>query len=132
MGMIKEFREFALKGNVIELAVAVVFGAAFNAIVSSLVADIITPLMLQPLLKAARLEDLEKLGWNGVKYGKFLAAVLNFLIVAFVLFLAIKGINRMKRLKEESAAPEANAAPDYTLQEKLLMEIRDSLKKNNE
>ena len=125
MGFIKEFREFALKGNVVELAIAVIIGAAFGAIVSSLVDDVVTPLLLRPALKAAHAEDLDKLAWGTVKYGKFLAAVLKFLIVDLVLFVFIQGINRMKRKKEEVAP----APPEYSLQEKLLMEIRDSLKR---
>jgi large conductance mechanosensitive channel len=125
MGFVKEFREFALKGNVIDLAIAVIIGAAFGAIVSSLVDDVITPLLLTPALKAAHAEDLDKLTWGAVKYGKFLAAVIKFLLVALVLFLIIQGINRMKRKKEEVAP----APPEYSLQEKLLIEIRDSLRK---
>ena len=124
MGFIKEFREFALKGNVIDLAIAVIIGAAFGAIISSLVDDVITPLLLTPALKAANAQDLDKLTWGAVKYGKFLAAVIKFLIVALVLFLIIKGMNSMKRKKEEVAP----APPEYSLEEKLLMEIRDSLK----
>ncbi|MCU7547938.1 large conductance mechanosensitive channel protein MscL [Chitinophagaceae bacterium LB-8] len=127
MGLIKEFKEFALKGNVVDLAVAVVIGAAFGAIVSSLVSDVVTPLLLAPALEAANLKDLEALSWGGVKYGKFLASVLNFLIVALALFMVIKGMNVMKRKKE---APVAPAPPEYTLQEKLLMEIRDELRVN--
>jgi large conductance mechanosensitive channel len=125
MGFIKEFREFALKGNVIDLAIAVVIGAAFGAIVSSLVDDVITPLLLTPALEAAHLKDLNQLAWGAVKYGNFLAAVIKFIIIALVLFMLIKGINSMKR-KKETVAP---APPEYSLQEKLLMEIRDSLKK---
>ena len=126
MGFIKEFKEFALKGSVIDLAIAVNIGAAFTAIVSSLVEDIITPLILDPALKAAGVNDLDKLTWGSVKYGNFLAAVLKFLIIALVLFMALKGVNSIKRKKEDAVAPEA---PEYTLQEKLLMEIRDSLNK---
>src|SRR5215217_5884602 len=122
MGFIKEFKEFALKGNVVDLAIAVVIGAAFGAIISSLVDDVITPLLLQPALDAAGVKDLDKLAWGAVKYGNFLAAILKFLIIAFVLFLIIKGINRMKRSKEAPAAEPP--APEYSLQEKLLMEIR--------
>jgi large conductance mechanosensitive channel len=125
MGFVKEFREFALKGNVIDLAIAVIIGAAFGAIVSSLVDDVITPLLLTPALKAAHAEDLDKLTWGAVKYGKFLAAVIKFLLVALVLFFIIQGINKLKRKKEEVAP----APPEYSLQEKLLMEIRDSLRK---
>jgi large conductance mechanosensitive channel len=124
MGFIKEFKEFALKGNVVDLAIAVIIGAAFGAIVSSLVDDVITPLLLTPALKAANAEDLDKLAWGAVKYGKFLSAIITFIIVALVLFLVIQGINKMKR-KKETVAP---APPEYSLQEKLLMEIRDNLK----
>jgi large conductance mechanosensitive channel len=127
MGFVKEFREFALKGNVVELAVAVVIGAAFGAIISSLVEDVITPLILTPILERAGLKDIDKLSWGAVKYGKFLAAVIKFILVALALFVIIKGINRMKRRKEAPASVET--APAYSLQEKLLMEIRDSLKK---
>ena len=127
MGFIKEFREFALKGNVIDLAVAVVIGAAFAAIVSSLVEDVVTPLLLKPALEAAKVQDLDKLAWGAVKYGKFIAAVIKFVLIALVLFMLIRGINRMKRAKEAPASE--TKAPEYTLQEKLLMEIRDSLKK---
>ena len=127
MGFIKEFREFALKGNVIDLAVAVVIGAAFTAIISSLVDDVITPLLLKPALEAANVKDLDTLTWGAVKYGKFLAAILKFILVALVLFMVIKGVNRMKR-KKDAPATEPKA-PEYTLQEKLLMEIRDALRK---
>jgi len=127
MGFIKEFKEFALKGNVVDLAIAVIIGAAFGAIVSSLVADIITPAILTPALEAAHVNDLKDLAWGKVKYGSFLAAVLNFIVIALAIFVMIKAMNRMKRKKEVQAAEPA--APEYTLQEKLLMEIRDSLKK---
>ena len=120
MGFLKEFKEFAVKGNV----VGVIIGAAFGAIVSSLVSDVITPLLLTPALKAAQVQELEKLIWNGVAYGKFLAAVINFLFVAFVLFMLVKGINKLKKKEEE--APAAPAGPT---QEELLAEIRDLLKK---
>ena len=90
--MLKEFKAFILRGNVIDLAVAVVIGAAFNAIVSSLVADVITPLILNPAMKAAGAEKLDGLAWNGALYGKFIATVINFLVVAFVLFIVVKNI----------------------------------------
>ncbi|HET7898479.1 MAG TPA: large conductance mechanosensitive channel protein MscL [Flavisolibacter sp.] len=127
MGFIKEFREFALKGNVVDLAVAVIIGGAFGAIVSSLVEHIITPLILTPALDAAGVKDLDNLAWGAVKYGKFLSAVISFVIIALALFLIIKGMNSLKRKKEEPVAEPK--APEYTLQEKLLMEIRDSLKR---
>jgi large conductance mechanosensitive channel len=126
MGFIKEFKDFALKGNIVDLAVAVIIGGAFGAIVASMVADVITPLLLSPALKAAHAEDLDKLTWGAVKYGKFLAAVINFVVIALVLFLVIKAANAAK--KKEAAAPPPPAAPSAT--DQLLAEIRDTLKKN--
>ena len=124
MGFSKEFKEFAVKGNVVDLAVGVVIGAAFGKIVGSFIEDVITPLLLKPALDAAHLSNIKDLTIMGtVKYGNFLSTVINFIIVALVLFMVIKGINRMKK-KEAEAAP-----PEPTLQEKLLMEIRDYLKK---
>jgi large conductance mechanosensitive channel len=123
MGMIKEFKEFALKGNVVDLAIGVIIGAAFSGIVSSLVDDVITPLLLKPALEALNLQDLDKLVIMGtVKYGKFLSAVLKFLIIAFILFLIVKGINRFKK-KEEAAVA---VTPEEVI---LLREIRDALRK---
>jgi large conductance mechanosensitive channel len=126
MALMKEFKEFALKGNVIDLAVGVVIGAAFNAIVKSLVEDIITPLLLTPALEAANLKNLAELTIPGtaVKYGNFLSNVISFIIVAFVLFMIIKGINATR--KKDAETPAAPPAPSN--EEKLLMEIRDALK----
>ena len=127
MSMIKEFKDFAMRGNVVDLAIGVVIGGAFGKIVGSLIDDVITPLLLKPALEAAHLSKLEDLTMMGsVKYGLFLSAVINFIIVAFVLFMIIKGMNAAKK-KEEAAAPAA--APEPSNQEKLLMEIRDALKK---
>jgi large conductance mechanosensitive channel len=123
MGMLKEFRDFALKGNVIDLAVGVIIGTAFTAIVSSLVDDVITPLLLKPALEAANISDLEELKIGAVKYGKFISAIIKFIIIAFILFWLVKGAKSLKK-KEEAAAP---AGPSST--DKLLMEIRDELKK---
>ena len=127
MGFVKEFKEFAIKGNVIDLAVAVVIGAAFSKIVTSLVDDVITPALLTPALKAAHLTNLSELVIPGtaVKYGNFISTLISFLIIAFSLFLMIKAINASKR-KDEAAT---SLVPEPTLQEKLLIEIRDSLKK---
>jgi len=123
MGMLKEFKEFAMKGNVVDLAIGVIIGAAFSKIVSSLVDNVITPLLLKPALDAANLQDLDKLTIMGtVKVGVFLSATLNFIIVAFILFLIVKGINRFK--KKEEAAPAVT--PEEVI---LLREIRDALKK---
>ncbi|MEP7142772.1 MAG: large conductance mechanosensitive channel protein MscL [Ferruginibacter sp.] len=126
MGFVKEFREFIMKGNVVDLAVAVVIGAAFGAIISSLVEDVITPLLLTPALKAAHVENLDKLMWGAVKYGNFLAAVLKFIVIALVLFSIIKTMNSIVK-KKEAVPPPPPAAPSST--DKLLMEIRDALKK---
>jgi len=126
MGFVKEFKDFAFKGNVVDLAVGVIIGAAFSAIVKSFVDDIITPLLLNPALEKANVKNIAELSWNGVKYGNFLSSVISFLIVAFVLFLLIKVISRLNRKEEVPAAP---AAP--TEDQKLLMEIRDLLKTKN-
>ena len=123
MGLLKDFRDFAVKGNVMDLAAAVIIGAAFGAIVSSLVDDIITPLLLTPALNAVGAQNIDKLHWGAVKYGSFLSAVIKFIVYAFVIFLLISGVKKLQRKKEE-AAP---AGPSST--DKLLMEIRDELKK---
>ena len=122
MGLVKEFKEFAFKGNVIDLAVGVIIGAAFGKIVTSLVEDVITPLLLNPALKAAGAENIATLTWNGVKYGNFLSAIISFLCIAMVLFWLIKGANKLQK-----PAEEAPAGPSST--DALLMEIRDELKK---
>ncbi|MBL0913161.1 MAG: large-conductance mechanosensitive channel protein MscL [Bacteroidia bacterium] len=127
MGFIKEFKEFAVKGNVIDLAVGVVIGGAFQGIVKSMVDDIITPAILTPALKAANLTDLAQLTVPGtaIKYGNFISQVISFTIVALALFMLVKGINRLKR----EPVPETPAAPpEPTNEEKLLMEIRDALR----
>jgi large conductance mechanosensitive channel len=125
MGMMSEFKEFIAKGNAMDLAVGVIIGAAFGAIVNSLVTDVITPALLNPALKAAHVENLADLKTDGgILYGKFLAAVISFIVIAFVIFIMVKAINSMK--KKEVPAPSAPAGPT---QEELLMQIRDLLKK---
>ena len=125
MGFLKEFKEFAVKGNVVDLAVAVVIGGAFGKIITSLVEDIITPAILTPALEKANLKNLSELTFPGtaIKYGNFLSQVLSFIIIAFALFLIVKAVNSFKR-KDEVAAP---AGPSST--DQLLIEIRDELKK---
>ncbi|MCW0486641.1 large conductance mechanosensitive channel protein MscL [Riemerella anatipestifer] len=123
MGFIKEFKEFAVRGNVIDLAVGVIIGGAFGKIVNSFVEDVITPALLSPALEKLGAENIAQLTWNGIKYGSFLSAVISFLCIAFVLFVMIKGINKMKK---EEKVEEAPAGPT---QEELLAEIRDLLKK---
>lgn len=124
--MLKEFKAFAMRGNVVDLAVGVIIGGAFGKIVGSFIEDVITPLALKPALEAANLTQLAELTIFGtVKYGNFLSAVINFVIVAFVLFLIIKGMNAAK--KKEVAPPAAPAPPPADIV--LLTEIRDLLKK---
>lgn len=132
MSMIQEFKDFAMRGNVVDLAVGVVIGAAFGAIVTSLVGDIVMPLIGMATAgvdfsKAALV--LQEASADGktpavlMSYGKFIQATLNFVIVAFVIFLVVKAMNATKK-KEAAAAPAAPPA-----QEVLLAEIRDLLKK---
>ncbi|MCW8518471.1 large conductance mechanosensitive channel protein MscL [Streptococcus macedonicus] len=123
--MIKELKEFLLKANVLDLAVAVVIGAAFNAIVKSLVKDVITPFFLNPALKAAGVEKIAELSWHGVAYGSFLSAVINFLIVGTTLFFIVKAANAASAFGKKQDEVEEEAAPT---QEELLTEIRDLLK----
>jgi large conductance mechanosensitive channel len=127
MGFAKEFKAFAMRGSVIDLAVGVVIGAAFNGIVKSLVDDIITPAVLTPALKAANLTNLAELTIPGtaIKYGNFISQIISFVIVALVLFMIIKGVNAAKKREEETPS----TPPEPSNQEKLLMEIRDALKK---
>ena len=123
--MLKDLKDFLLRGNIVDLAVAVVIGAAFGAIVTSFVNDIITPLILNPALKSARVQNIAQLSWNGVAYGSFLSAVINFLVVGTVLFFVVKAAEKAQNLgKKEEAAEEEAAAPT---QEELLTEIRDLL-----
>lgn len=125
MGLVSEFKTFAFKGNVIDLAVGIVIGAAFGKIVSSLVDDIITPAILAPALKAARLTNLTQLVVPGtaIKYGNFLAALISFLVVALALFLVIQAINKFQK-KQPAAVPVEVKA---TKEEMLLTEIRNLL-----
>jgi large conductance mechanosensitive channel len=125
MAIVKEFKEFAMRGNVVDLAVAVVIGGAFSKIVSSLVDDIITPAILTPALKAAHLTNLAELVIPGtaIKYGNFLSQIISFIIVAIALFIIVKAINATK--KKEEAAPTSPPVP--TKEEVLLTEIRDIL-----
>ena len=128
--MLQEFKKFVLRGNVVDLAVGVIIGAAFGKIVSSLIEDVITPLMLKPALEAAHLTKLSDLTVFGtVHYGIFLSAVINFIIIAFILFLIIKAVNsaQARLKKEEAEVPAAPAPPPADVV--LLTEIRDLLKK---
>ena len=123
MSLAKEFREFAMKGNVVDLAVGVIIGGAFGKIVSSLVEDLIMPLV-GTLMGGFDFSGLVlKFGGATIKYGNFIQTCVNFLIIAWAIFLMVKGINRLKR---EEAPAEAKAPPR---QEVLLEEIRDLLKR---
>jgi large conductance mechanosensitive channel len=137
MGLWKEFKEFAMRGSVIDLAIGVIIGSAFGKIVSSLVADVIMP-PLGLLISGINFTDLKLVlkpaeVVNGIQapavtmnYGNFLQVTFDFLIVAFVIFLLIKGINNLMRKKEEKPAPAAEPQPSK--EEILLTEIRDILK----
>ncbi|NLJ21139.1 MAG: large-conductance mechanosensitive channel protein MscL [Bacteroidales bacterium] len=137
MGLWKEFKEFAMRGSVIDLAIGVIIGSAFGKIVSSLVADVIMP-PLGLLISGINFTDLKLVlkpaeVVNGIQapavtmnYGNFLQVTFDFLIVAFVIFLLIKGINTLMRKKEEKPAPAAEPQPSK--EEILLTEIRDILK----
>ena len=123
--VLKDLKAFLLRGTIVDLAVAVVIGAAFGAIVTSLVNDIITPLILKPAMKAAGVDKIANLSWNGVAYGSFLSAVINFLVVGTVLFFVVKAAEKAQNLgKKEEAVEEEAPAPT---QEELLTEIRDLL-----
>ena len=125
--MLKEFKEFALKGNVLDLAIGVIMGAAFGKIVSSLVADVMMPLIL---LLFPNKPDFTALKWNGIAYGNFIQVTFDFLITAIAIFVFVKAINSAKNKvvkAEEEAAEEA--APEVDAKEELLKEIRDLLKK---
>lgn len=121
-GFIADFRKFLLQGNVIDLAVAVIIGAAFGKVVTSFVEDIITPAILTPALEAANVKDLELLViGNGIKYGVFLAAILNFLVISFCIFLVIRAFEKAKRRfnRSSEAAEVTPADPTAIAQEKL-------------
>lgn len=124
---LQEFKEFAMRGNVIDLAVGVIVGGAFSSITTSLINDIIMPL-LGILTGSISFADLSvSIGGAVITYGNFIQAVLNFIVMAFVVFCLVKGINKLHRKKEEApAAPPA--PPEPSVEEKLLTEIRDLLK----
>jgi large conductance mechanosensitive channel len=136
MSIVKEFKEFAMKGSVIDLAVGVVIGAAFGSIVTSLVKDIIMPPIGILLGKVdfsekkyvlVQADPLHKIAEVAIRYGNFITVVFQFVIVAFCIFMVVKGINSLKR--EEEVAPVPVADPEPTKEELLLTEIRDLLAK---
>ena len=138
MGFIKEFKEFAMKGNVMDMAVGVIIGGAFGKIVTSLVNDVLMPLIstvtggisftdlfvnLSDDAKYKTLAEAQEAGASVFAYGQFIQNIIDFIIIAFCIFLMIKGMNKLK--KKEEPAPQAPAGPT---QEELLTEIRDLLK----
>lgn len=140
--MLKEFREFINRGNVMDLAVGVIIGAAFGKIIDSIVGDVLMPIISKVILRGVSfenamfaldgneyptLEEAKKAGAAVIAYGNFIQVVINFMIIAFVLFLIVKGMNKMKKKEEAAAVPTPPPGP--TNEEKLLMEIRDALKK---
>ncbi|QGX96820.1 large conductance mechanosensitive channel protein MscL [Roseovarius faecimaris] len=138
--MLNEFKEFIAKGNVMDMAVGIIIGAAFTAIVSSLVADLINPIIslfmggvdfsgMHAVLDGgeyASMADAEEAGAAVFAYGRFIMAIINFLIIAWVVFILVKAVNRMKKAEEEVEAPAEDPGPS---EKDLLMEIRDALKK---
>ena len=137
MSLLKEFKDFAMRGNVIDLAVGVIIGGAFGKIVASLVADVIMPPIglliggvnfvdLKWEMKAAEIVDGVEKAAVTLNYGNFLQVTFDFIIVAFAIFMFIKGMNRLNKKKEEAPAPAAPPAPSK--EELLLAEIRDLLK----
>ena len=137
--MLKEFRDFVMRGNVLDLAVAVIIAAAFGKIISSFVSDVLMPPIglllggvdfsdLQYVLQEAVMENGELVSDAvAIRYGVFIQYIIDFLIVAFVIFMIVRSYNRLKK-KEEEPAPEPPAGPT---QEELLSEIRDLLKKSD-
>ena len=137
MSLLKEFKDFAMRGNVIDLAVGVIIGGAFGKIVASLVADVIMPPIgllvggvnfvdLKWEMKAAEIVDGVEKAAVTLNYGNFLQVTFDFIIVAFAIFMFIKGMNKLNKKKEEAPAPAAPPAPSK--EELLLAEIRDLLK----
>lgn len=122
--MLKEFKEFALRGNVMDLAIGIIIGAAFGKIITSFVNDIVMPL-INPAIPGGDWRTIEV--GPGVKLGVFMGTVLDFIIIAFVIFMMVKTINRMKRKEEVKPVGPADIPPDV----KLLAEIRDLLSKRN-
>lgn len=123
--MFSKFKAFIMRGNVLDLAIGVIIGSAFGAIVTSLIDNIITPILLAPALEKAGVATIEEYQVNGVMIGKFVSSVISFVVIAFVLFLIVQAMEKVMRKKEE--APAAPAPPSEEIV--LLREIRDALKK---
>lgn len=124
--MLKELKNFLLRGNVIDLAVGVVIANAFGAIVKSLIEDVITPLFLNPAIKAAGVEQIAGLKWNGIAYGSFLSAIINFLVIGTVLFFIVKSVEKAQNLTKKEDTIEESAGPTEL---EVLQEIKALLEK---
>ena len=145
MGIVSEFKEFAVKGNVVDMGVGIVIGAAFTTIVKSFVSDIVNPVIgiftggidfsnLYINLsgeEVTNLAEAQEKGLAVITYGNFINALIAFVIVAWVLFMIIRGVNKMKAATEAEAEAEPEAPPEPSAEEKLLGEIRDLLAKQN-
>ena len=136
-GLLADFQDFIMRGNVIDLAVAVIIGGAFGKIINSLVEDIITPAILNPAMEASGVEKLSELSINGIQYGLFLAAVLNFLVIAFCLFLIIRSFETAKKrlIRQEEAIAEEQTDQTITAQERLttaMERLADTIERQNQ
>jgi large conductance mechanosensitive channel len=120
-GIVADFKKFLMQGNVVDLAVAVIIGGAFGKIVESFVKDLITPAILSPVLAAAKLENIKQLSYNGITYGNFLAEVINFLVIAFSIFIMIRALDKGKAKFKRQQAMEtaASPSPEAVLQERM-------------
>ena len=119
-GFFADFKEFLAQGNVVDLAVAVIIGAAFGKIVESLITDIITPLILNPVMTSLGVDQLENLSANGIKYGIFLASVINFLVIALVIFIMVRSLEAARRRQARAEAlAEPEVDPALEVQQKL-------------
>ena len=136
-GIVSEFKEFITRGNVMDMAVGIIIGGAFTAIVQSLVNDLLMPVIgalfggidfstLKYVVRAA--DEAAGIEEAAIKYGSFIQAIVNFLLIAIVIFLLVRGLNKLRRKKEEPA-PEPAPDPEPSEEVKLLTEIRDALKK---
>jgi large conductance mechanosensitive channel len=125
--LIGDFKNFIMKGNVLDLAVAVILGGAFAKIVESFIKDIITPVVLAPVLEAAKLKDIADLSAGGIKYGLFISALINFLLIAFVIFLVVRSFETAKRKLSRQEVMAEVAADPVLAQQQLLIDSIDRL-----
>lgn len=136
-GFFSDFQKFIMRGNVVDLAIAVILGGAFGKIIESLVTDIITPAILNPAMKAAGVERLAELSLNGIQYGLFLAAILNFLVIGLCLFALIRALEAAQRRiarKKEMESVELPPPPEVVARERLinaLENLAQTIESNN-